>query len=117
MKVDLFIAVTFEESLEVVQRPEARLLEFAEPALVDVLQRHRIEEMELFPPAPDGGDQVGGLEDSQVLSDGLTGHIQVPAKVTERPSVVAIQEIEKLAPAGIGQRLEQEVGIVHSSAE
>ena len=42
----------------------------------------------------------------------LTRHIQVLAQLVERAAVVRMQQVEELAPAGISQGLEQQVGVV-----
>src|SRR6185312_1787332 len=114
MKVDLFIAITLQKSLEVVQRPQARLLELADPALVDFLQWHGIEEVQLFPAAPHGRYEIRRLEDPEVLRDRLARHVQVRAQVAERLTVMRVQEVEALTATGVGQRLEQQVGVIHS---
>jgi hypothetical protein len=95
-----------------VQRLDARFLELGDPALVDRLKWHRVEEMQLFAATSDGDHQVRGLEQGQVLCDSLAGHVEVLAQVVQGAAVVRVQQIQQLAPAGIGQRLEQEIGVL-----
>jgi hypothetical protein len=92
--------------LQVRERLQARLFELGDPALVDLLQRYRVEEVQLFAPAPHGGDQVGRLQQVKVLCHALPRHVQVFAQLVECAAVVRMQQVEQLAPAGIGQGLE-----------
>ncbi len=48
-----------------------------------------------------------------MLRDGLTRHVEVLAQITEGLTVMGIEEVEELAPAGVRQRFEQQVGVVH----
>ena len=61
------------------ERTQTLSFEFPDPALVDVLQRHWIEVVKLFPSAPDRDDKVGGFEYAEVLSDRLPRHVEVLA--------------------------------------
>src|SRR5262245_13055769 len=99
-----------------VERPQARLLELRDPALVDVLQRHGVEKMELFAAAPPGCDQVGLFQHVQVLRDGLARHVEVLAQLAEVPSVARMEQVEQLPSAGVGERLEELVGVAHRSS-
>ena len=67
--------------------------------------------MQLFAAAAHGGDQVRRLEHVQVLRHALPRHVEVLAEVVERAAVVRVQQVEQLAPAGIGQGLEEQVGV------
>ena len=109
-KVDLAIGL-LQSPLEVGERLEARFLELGDPALVDLLQGHRVEEVQLLAAAPHGGDQVSRLQQFEVLRHALPRHVQVFAQLVERAAVVRMQQIQQLAPAGIGQRLEQQIGV------
>ncbi len=93
------------------KRLEVRLFELGNPALVDLLQRYRIEEVQLFAAAPPGGDQVCRLQQLEVLRHALPRHIQVFAKLVEVAPVVRVQQVQELASAGISQGLEQRVGV------
>src|SRR5262249_39723001 len=108
---DLAIFASFEAVFEGVKRLQARFFEFGDPALVDLLQRHWIEKVQLFAAPPYGGDQVRRFEHVQVLRHTLARDVQVLAQVVEPAAVVGVQQIQELAPAGIGKRLEQQVGI------
>lgn len=83
---------------------------FADPALVDFVDGDGVEVVELFATVPDGGDEVGVLEEIEVLGHGLAAHIEMLAERGERLAVVLVQQVEQLAAAGIGQSFEN---IVH----
>jgi hypothetical protein len=68
--------------------------------------------VQLFAAASHGGDQVSRLEQVQVLRHALPRHFQVFAQLVERAAVVRVQQVQQLASAGIGQGLEQQVGVV-----
>ena len=86
-----------------------RALELVDPALLDLVQRDRIEVVQLLPPAPHRADQVGGLQDGQMLGHRLTGHVDPPAQLPERLPVLLVQPVQQ-TPAGlVGQRLEDRV--------
>jgi hypothetical protein len=57
--------VFLESMLEVAQRFDAGVLKLANPAVVDFLQRHWVEEMQLLPPAPLHGDDRQSLRAPQ----------------------------------------------------
>jgi len=83
-----------------------RLLEFADPPFGDLVERHRVEVVQLLPSPPHGADQVGGLQDGDVLGGRLAGHGQLAAQFTQRLPVALVQAVEQLPPGRVGQRLE-----------
>jgi len=99
----------FEMLLEVAESLQTVTLVLADPALVDVVNRDGVEEVELFATVPDGGDEVGVLEEIEVLGHGLARHVEVLAEGGEGLAVVLVQQIEQLATAGIGQGFENGV--------
>ncbi len=98
---------TFESSLELPQRLEARALELGDPSVVDFLQRNRVEEVQLLAPAPVHRDEVRRFEHGEVLGDALPGHLEVLAELTQGLPVLHVQAVEKLASPGIGECLEE----------
>jgi hypothetical protein len=92
----------FETSLQIAQRLEAMAFILADPALGDLVQWHRIEEMQLLAPAPGGGDKVRLLEENQVLGHRLPRHVQMLTQFRQGLSVVRVQLIQQLAAAGVG---------------
>ena len=68
--------------------------------------------MQLFAAATHRRDQVRSFEHGEVLSDALPRHLEVLAQLVERAAVVRVQDVEQLAPARIGERLEQRVAVI-----
>ena len=63
------------------QRAEPPSLEFPDPALVDLVERHWIQVVELLAALADGRHEVGRLEDVEVLAHRLTRHPQPRAEI------------------------------------
>jgi len=80
-----------------------RTLVFADPPLVNFVQRNGIQVMEFFTPAPDRGHEVGGFQQEEMLGNGLPRHVEIFAKIAQRSPVVLVQNIQQLATAGIRQ--------------
>src|SRR6185437_15059411 len=104
--------LALQRPLEVGERLEAAADELAHPAVGDLLDRRRIEEMQLLAPLLPGGDQVGLLQQGQVFGHRLAAHVQSLAELGQGLSVSVMQPVEELAPTGVGQGLEHGV-IVH----
>ena len=96
----------FETFFQIAQRLKAMAFVFADPALVDLVQRHRIEIMQLLAPAPDDGDQVCRFQQQQMLGHRLPRHVEVFAQFAQRLPVALVQFIEQLSAARIRQRFE-----------
>ena len=73
--------------------------------------------MQLLAPAPASRHQVGHLQHAEMLGHRLPRHIQMRAQFAQTLGIVRIQEIEQLAPGGIGERLEENVRVVHFQVE
>ena len=110
---DLAIVRSLEAALEIVNRFQPGSLELADPAVVDRLQRNRVEKMQLLAPAPDCDDEASRLEDIEMLGDGLARHVVVGAQVGQRLAVMRVKCIQQLAPARVGERFEDEIRILH----
>jgi hypothetical protein len=104
----------FEMLLEVAESLEAVAFVFADPAFVDVVDGDGVEVVELFAAVPDGGDEVGVLEEAEVLGDGLAGHVEVRAEGGEGLAVVLVEKVEELAAAGVGEGFED---VVHDGGK
>lgn len=98
----LFVFGLFETPLQIAQRLEAVAFVFGDPALGDLVQRHRIEEMQLLASAPDRGDEVRPFEEKQMLRHRLPGHVQMRTQFRQRLSVVRVQLIQQLSAARVG---------------
>ena len=96
----------FETFFQIAQRLKAMAFVFANPALGDLVDRHRIEVMQLLAPASDDGDQIGRFEQQEVLGDRLPRHVEVRAQFTERLAVARMQLVQQLAPAIVRQGFE-----------
>ena len=80
--------LSFKFSLEIVQQAEPLTFELPHPPFVDLVKRHGVDEMQLLPTTPDRAHQIGRLQYPEVLRGGLTGHVEVLAKLAERLPVV-----------------------------
>jgi len=69
----------FELLFEIGKGLKLRALILADPALGDLVDGDGIEVVKLFAAVPDDGDEVGVLEQVEVLGHGLTGHVEVRA--------------------------------------
>jgi len=85
---------------------QTRALELVDPPLLVLMERHGIEVVQLFPTPPHRADQMGRLQDGQVLRQRLTGHVDALAQLAERLAVVLVQPVEELPSRAFGQRLE-----------
>jgi len=75
----------------------------------NLVDRHQIEVMQFLPPPPHRGDQIGGLQNCQMLAHRLARHIEPRAKLAERLAVVGPQTIEQLASAFVSQCFEHRI--------
>ena len=105
---------SFEFLLQIAECLQPAALVFADPPLIDIVNGDRIEVVELFAAAPDDCDEVGLLEDFEVLGDSLARHGEQRAKPSQRLPAALVQRIEQLASAGIGEGLEH---VVHVDGE
>jgi hypothetical protein len=102
-------------SFKLVQRREARLVELADPALVDFLKWHGIQKMQFLASPPAGRNEIGRFDHRQMLCHGLARHVEVLAKFAEGLSIMRIKQVQQFAPARIGERFEKQVRVIHSS--
>ena len=114
MLVFQVFAVFLQTAFQVAQRLEARPLELANPAVVDFLQRHRVEEVQLLAPTPLHRYQIRRFEHGKVLGHTLPGHVQVLTELAQRLAVVGVQTVHELPPPRVGQCLEQQICVAHS---
>src|SRR6476469_7662294 len=100
---------------ELGERTQAMALVLADPSLRDLVDRYRIEVVQLLAAAPDGRDEIGALQYGQVLAHRLPRHRRsrlgkARAKLVQGLAIVCVEPVEKLSAAGIRQGLEH---IVH----
>src|SRR5438309_2634155 len=98
-----FVSLCFQSLLELVERLQSPALVLADPALVDLVEGHGIEVVQLLAAAPDRDHEVGVLEQRQMLGHCLTRHVQVLAQLAQGLAVVAVQPIQELPTAWISQ--------------
>lgn len=87
-------------------------LELADPALGDPVDRHGVDEMQLFAPLPPPGDKIGFFQDRQMLGDGLARHVEAVAQIAQRLAVPVVQPVQQLPAAGIGQGAKHSI-VIH----
>ena len=59
--------------------------------------------MKFFPAPPEGDDELGFDQQSEMFCDPLPGHLQVPAKLIQGLAILGMELIEQGATTGIGQ--------------
>ncbi len=82
---------------------------FADPAVMDLLDRKRVEVIPALPSLALGNDEVSLLEDLQMLHHGAAVHIGKSIAQCARRLGCFLQPIEHLAPPRMGQGLENMV--------
>src|SRR5438874_762060 len=70
--------------------------------------------MELLTAAALASDQIGRLQDVEVLADRLARHAQISTELAKRLAVALIEPIEQRPPTGIGKCLEHVVILICS---
>src|SRR5262245_22411172 len=103
------MALSLQSLPELVERLQASALELLHPAVVDLVDGHGVQEVELLAASPRGADEVRLLEQRQVLRDRLPGHPHPLAELREREPARLVEAIEQLPPAGIRERSEHRV--------
>lgn len=91
------------------QEAESLRFEFPYPAFIDFVERHGIDEVQLFATAPYSAQQIGCLQYTDVLRYRLPGHVEVFAKRAEGLPVFLTQQIEQLSARWVAQRFENYV--------
>src|SRR5215470_19253667 len=107
------MSLSFDAFLELVERLEAAPLELPDPAVVDLVNRNRVEVVELLAPAPRRRDEARVFEHVEVLRHGLPRHVHPVAELGQRETVAREHAIEQLPPPRIRERFED---LVHAWA-
>src|SRR4030095_6173483 len=103
----------FETFFQIAQRLKAMAFVFSNPTFVDLMQRHRIEIMQLLAPTPYDRDEVCFLQQRQMLGHRLPCHVQVFAQFAQRLPILLAQLVEQLSATGVGQRFKD---CIHQAA-
>src|SRR4051812_15493881 len=112
----LLITFSFESLFQLAERGDASAIEFADPAIRNFVDRHRVEVVQLLAASPDGGDEVRALENREVLRHSLARHVEVRAEIRQRLPVLFVQAIQQRAAAGIRERSEGAIEVVDPGA-
>jgi hypothetical protein len=72
--------------------------------------RHRIQEVQLFPAPPARDHEARVLEDAEVLHHAKARHLKLGLEVGERAAVTREEPVEQEAPRRVGKSLEQALG-------
>ncbi len=86
--------------LDHVQGRQARLLEFPDPAGLELVDRYRIQVVELAAAVAHRRHEVGGLENIDVLADRLPAHVEPVAELTQSQPGPLMKHVEQAPPAG-----------------
>lgn len=78
----------------------------ADPAFVDIADRHRIEVVQLLAPTPDRDNKVRRFQQRKVLGYRLPRNVEVLAELAQSLTIVRVQLIEQFPAARIAERLE-----------
>src|SRR5580704_154761 len=107
------IGFSFKLSLELRKCAQSVSLEFADPAFGDLVDRNRIDKVQLFSALPLPGHEIGLLEYRQMLRDRLAGHAQPLAQLAQRLAIPAVQPIQQLPTICIGQSAKHSI-VIHA---
>src|ERR1700761_1559877 len=88
--------------LQFAERGELAALEFLDPPLADLMDRDRVEVVQLLAAVLVGGDKVSLLENDEMFRDGLPCHGETLAEVVQRLSVFGVKPVEQRSPRCIG---------------
>src|ERR1700692_965957 len=95
-KTNSGLLITFLQlPFQFAERGQRAALEFLDPPLADLMDRHRIEIVQLLAAMPERGDEVGGLENRKVLGHGLPRHGEAVAEIVQGLSVLPVKPIEQ----------------------
>src|SRR4249919_1742954 len=96
MNSGLLIAL-LQLPFQLAERGELAALEFPDPAFADLMDRHRVQIMQLLAAMPERGDEVGLFENSKVLGHGLPRHRKAVAEFVQRLSVFGVKPVQQRA--------------------
>ncbi len=103
------VIVVLQRLFQIEQRLQARALVFGDPACADLMDGRRVEVVQLFASAFHGRDQVGVLQNAQVLRYSLACHAPAFAKLAQGLPVLREKRVEQGAAALVSQSAENAV--------
>ncbi len=77
------------------KRRQLAALEFADPSLADLMDRHRVEVVQLLAAMLEGGDEVGLFENPKVLRHRLPRHGEAVAEFVQGLSVFGVKPVQQ----------------------
>ena len=80
----------FQAALKLAQGKRNPALVLVDPTLGDLIERHRVEVMKLFPTTPQNDNEVGPFEQPQMFGHSLPGHVEVLTEFTQGLAIVAV---------------------------
>jgi hypothetical protein len=80
---------------------------------VDQPDRHRVQEVQLFPARPARDDEARVFEHAEVLHDAEARHLQLGLELRERAAVTRKEPVEQEAPRRVGKRPEHPIVVRH----
>src|SRR5262245_22241654 len=102
----LVIRFPLQLFLQPVERSQAATFEFLHPAVVDLVDGHRVQVVELLAPPPRRADETRLLEQREVLRHRLAAHVHLLAELAQREPAAREESVQELPPAGIRERPE-----------
>jgi hypothetical protein len=81
---------------------------------VNQSNRHRVEEVQLFPPGPLRDDQARAFQHAQVFHHAEACHLELGFELAERAPVARKQQVEQEPPRAISQRLKHAIVVDHA---
>jgi hypothetical protein len=96
---------------EIDEGAQGRPLKPADPAIGDLLDGHWIEVVQAFAAAPLADNQIGGLQDVEVLGHRLAAHSVSQTELAKRLAAAFAEAVEQGPPDGVGQGLEDGISV------
>jgi len=111
---DMTLALLLQISLQLTQYVEARTFVLPDPPLCNLVDRDRIQIVQLVPALPAGDDQAGLLKQSKMLGDRLPRHLQPRAQLVQGLAVLHKQRVQQMPATPVCQRTEDCI-FIHDS--
>ena len=96
-------------SLQIGQGVDAGAVVVLDPTLRDLVDGGGVQEVQLLPTTANRGQEVGRLQDGQVLAHRLAGHVLAFAELLQALAAGVVQAVEQAPAAGVGQSPEHVV--------
>ena len=82
---------SFRSHFEFTQRSSMLLFILLNPPFVNLVDWHRIEIVQFLASSPHRCNEVGCFKTREVLRNGLSGHVEIPAEFSQSLAVVRMQ--------------------------